>query len=415
MSEFRFNLPDVGEGLSEGEIVHWHVAPGDSIRADQIMVDVQTDKAVVEIPAPVGGTITAIGGQAGDILPIGQMLAVIETDEAIPPQGSHGDVAKAPPPAPASAPAPAPTPVAAPVTAAGPPKRVLASPATRKLAVGLGVDLTTVTGSGNRGQITADDVRCAADGSTPASPAPGSAAAPARPSGEDRVEPIRGLRRQIANTMAAAWREIPHILSYQDLDATNLVAARNALNEEYAEAGVKISYLPIVMKACAVALGRYPSFNASLDMERQHIVDRHRINIGFATATPEGLIVPVVTDVDTKSLIEISQEIDALAAAARARKITVAQLSNGTFTISNYGSYGGHFGTPIIRPPEVAIAGIGAIRDAVITVNGVPAVRPMLPLVVSTDHRLNDGEHLGLFFDAIGSYLKDPIRLFGRP
>ena len=406
MSEFRFNLPDVGEGLSEGEIVHWHVAQGDSVRADQIMVDVQTDKAVVEIPAPVGGTITAIGGQPGDMLPIGQMLAVIETDEAIPPQGAHSDVAKAPPPAPA----PTPTPVAT----TGAPKCVLASPATRKLAVGLGIDLTTVTGSGNRGQITADDVRCAAEGTTPASAAPGSSASAARPSGEDRVEPIRGLRRQIANTMAAAWREIPHILTYQDLDATQLVAARKALNEEYAEAGIKISYLPIVMKACAIALGRYPSFNASLDMERQQIVYRHRINIGFATATPEGLIVPVVTDVDTKSLIEISQEIDALAAAARARKITVAQLSKGTFTISNYGSYGGHFGTPIIRPPEVAIAGIGAIRDAVIPVDGVPAVRPMLPLVVSTDHRLNDGEHLGLFFDAIGSYLKDPIRLFGR-
>ena len=403
MTEFRFNLPDVGEGLSEGEIVHWHVAPGDSVRADQIMVDVQTDKAVVEIPAPVGGTITAIGGQPGDMLPIGQMLAVIETDEAIPASSSHAHIAETPTPAP----------VPTPVTSAGPPKRVLASPATRKLAVGLGVDLATVTGSGNRGQITADDVRCAAEGTTPASPPPGSSAAAARPSGEDRVEPIRGLRRQIANTMAAAWREIPHILSYQDLDATNLVAARKALNEEYAEAGIKISYLPIAMKACAIALGRFPSFNASLDMERQQIVFRHRINIGFATATPDGLIVPVVHDVDTKSLIEISQDIDALAAAARARKITVAQLSKGTFTISNYGSYGGHFGTPIIRPPEVAIAGIGAIRDAVIPIDGVPAVRPMLPLVVSTDHRLNDGEHLGLFFDAIGSYLKDPIRLFG--
>lgn len=410
MSEFRFNLPDVGEGLSEGEIVHWHVAPGDAVRADQIMVDVQTDKAVVEIPAPVAGTIKAVGGKPGDMLPIGQMLAVIETNEAIPSQGSHGAPSETPPPV-----AAAPAVTAAP---AGKSKRVLASPATRKLGVELGVDLSTLAGSGNRGQITADDVRRAADGgATPTEPAraaPAPAPAVVRPAGGDRVEPLRGLRRQIANTMAAAWREVPHILTYRDLDATNLVAARRALNEEYAGDGAKISYLPIVMKACAVALARYPSFNASLDMERQEVVYRHRYNIGFATATPDGLIVPVVHDVESKTLIEIAREIEALAAAARNRKVTVDQLSNGTFTISNYGSYGGHFGTPIIRPPEVAIAGIGAIRDGVIAIDGEPAVRPMLPLVVSTDHRINDGEHLGLFFDTIGSYLTDPVRLLGR-
>jgi pyruvate/2-oxoglutarate dehydrogenase complex dihydrolipoamide acyltransferase (E2) component len=411
MSEFQFNLPDVGEGLSEGEIVHWHVAPGDTVRADQIMVDVQTDKAVVEIPAPVAGTIKAIGGKPGEMLPIGQMLAVIETDQAIPVQPAHGRA----PEAPAAA---APEPAAAPPPA-GKPKRVQASPATRKFAVELGVDLSLVAGSGNRGQITKDDVKRAASGGPPppalATAAPAATApAVARPTGEDRVEPLRGLRRQIANTMATAWREIPHILTYQDLDATNLVAARRALNAEYAIDGGKISYLPIVMKACAVALGRYPSFNASLDMERQEVVYRHRCNIGFATATPDGLIVPVVHDVDHKSILEIAAEIEALAAAARTRKITVDQLSNGTFTISNYGSYGGHFGTPIIRHPEVAIAGIGAIRDAVIAIDGEPAVRPMLPLVISTDHRINDGENLGQFIDAIGSYLKDPVRLLGR-
>lgn len=419
MTDFTFNLPDVGEGLSEGEIVHWHVAPGDTVKADQIMVDVQTDKAVVEIPAPVAGTIKTLGAKPGDILPIGQVLAVIETDgpaPVLPSHGGHDDTAP-------KAPAEAPPAVAAAPPAPGKPKRVLASPATRKLAIELDVDLATVTGSGNRGQVTKDDVRRAANGTAPApaaAPAQAAAAPPmpavtiARPAGEDRVEPLRGLRRQIANTMAASWREIPHILSAEDIDASNLVAARKALNEEFEPQGVKLSYLPIIMKACVAALKRNPSFNASLDMERQEIIYRHRYNIGFATATPEGLIVPVIHDVDQKSLIDIGREIDALAEAARSRKISVDSLSNGTFTISNYGSYGSSFGTPIIRPPEVAIAGIGAIKDAVVPVDGVPAVRPMLPLVVSTDHRMNDGEHLGQFVSMIGAYLKDPVRLLSQ-
>ncbi len=418
MTDFTFNLPDVGEGLSEGEIVHWHVAPGDAVKADQIMVDVQTDKAVVEIPAPVAGTIKSIGAKPGDILPIGQMLAVIETDgpaPSLPSHGGHGDAA-------AKTAEPAPAPVAAPI-APDKPKRVLASPATRKLAVELGVDLATVSGSGNRGQVTKEDVRRAAEGGgAPAVPAAAQTAAPtpmptvtiARPADEDRVEPLRGLRRQIANTMAAAWREIPHILTAEDVDATNLVAARKALNEEFEAEGVKLSYLPIVMKACVGALKRYPNFNASLDMERQEIIYRHRYNIGFATATPDGLIVPVIHDVDQKPLIDIAREIDALAAAARARKVAVENLSNGTFTISNYGSYGGSFGTPIIRPPEVAIAGIGAIKEQVVPVDSVPAIRPILPLVVSTDHRMNDGEHLGQFVSTIGGYLKDPVRLLSQ-
>jgi len=425
MSEFKFDLPDVGEGLSEGEIVHWHVAPGDAVKADQIMVDVQTDKAVVEIPAPVAGTIKTLGAKPGDMLPIGQMLAVIETDgpaPVLPSHGGHGDAPAKPAEAPAKQAAAAAALEPTPSPANGKPKRALASPATRKLAVELGIDLATVNGSGNRGQITKDDVRRAAEGGGAPAAAPSAAPAPApmpaaviaRPSGEDRVEPLRGLRRQIATTMAAAWRDIPHILTAEEVDATNLVGARKALNEEFEAQGVKLSYLPIVMKACVAALKRYPSFNASLDMERQEIIYRHRYNIGFATATPDGLIVPVIHDADLKSLLDIAREIDALAAAARARKISMEQLSNGTFTISNYGSYGGSFGTPIIRPPEVAIAGIGAIKDTVVPVDGAPAIRPILPLVVSADHRMNDGEHLGQFVGAIGAYLKDPVRLLSQ-
>jgi len=412
MSDYRFDLPDVGEGLSEGEIVHWHVGEGDAVAADQIIVDVQTDKAVVEIPSPVAGTVRSLGGGVGATLSVGAMLAVIET--VAPAEGRGGD---SPPQAsPQASVAPAPR-----KDAPGKRRRALASPATRKLAVELGVDIASLAGTGERGRITRDDVERAAGASPAASPpvaddappAPPVAGAEATPA-QDRIEPLRGLRRQVARTMQAAWRDIPHILTFHEIDATRLVATRRALIAEFEPDGVKPSYLPLVMKACAAALRRHPRFNASLDMEAERIVYRGRVNIGFATATPDGLVVPVIHDVDTKSMLALAREIAALAEAARTRAVKLEQLRGGTFTVSNYGSYGGHFGTPIIRPPEVAILGVGAIRETVVPVDGAPAVRPSLPLAVSTDHRLNDGEHLGAFAATVGAYLGEPARLLGR-
>jgi pyruvate/2-oxoglutarate dehydrogenase complex dihydrolipoamide acyltransferase (E2) component len=197
----------------------------------------------------------------------------------------------------------------------------------------------------------------------------------------------------------------------REIDATRLVEARESLN---AELGGRISFLPLFVKAVVTALKQHPRFNASLDMQQQQIVYRHRYNIGIAAATPDGLVVPVLHDADRKSIAELAAEIEALAEAARARKVTVEQISHGTFTITNFGSYGGWLGTPIIRPPEVAIAGFGRVRDAVVPVDGQPAVRKLLPLVVATDHRLNDGEHLNGFMDSLSGYLSDPVRLLGR-
>lgn len=397
MSDYRFDLPDVGEGLGEGEIVHWHVGEGDAVKADQVIVDVQTDKAVVEIPAPVAGTVKTLGGAVGATIPVGAMLAVIATETPRP------AVAKSAVGAPAAG-----------ADGAPPRRRALASPATRKRALELGVDLASVSGTGARGQVTRADVERSAAAAQAPEPTPEPVAPQPGPAAADRVEPLRGLRRQIAQTMQTAWREIPHILTFHEIDATRLVAARRALAAEFEPEGVRPSYLPIVMKACAAALRRYPRFNAALNMEAEEIVYRARVNIGFATATGDGLIVPVIHDADRKSILALAREISELAEAARARKIGVPQLRGGTFTISNYGSYGGHFGTPIIRPPEVAILGVGAIRDTVVPIDGAPAVRPALPLAVSADHRLNDGEHLGAFADAIASFLRDPVRLLGR-
>lgn len=442
MSQYEFKLPDVGEGLSEGEIVKWHVAPGDSVKVDQIIVDVQTDKAIVEIPAPVTGTITRLGGAPNDVLPIGAVLAVFETS---------GDAQAA---APASARHTPPTAITQAVAGAAAGSetatesgsgdvggaarsgRALASPATRKLARELGVDLSVLRGSGSRGQVTRDDVQRAAVGGTTDSEsgapdtsstsssskrsAPAVAQMPAAstvniaPVGEDVIEPLRGLRRQVAQSMEQAWRTVPHIFTMDDLDATELMRARASLNDELAGSGVRLSYMPFFIKACVAALKAHPRFNASLDMDGQRIIYRHRFNIGMATATPEGLIVTVVHDADRKSLAELAEEITSLASLARERRVTLEQLSQGTFTISNYGSYGGLMGTPIIRPPEVAIAGFGRLHEAVVPVNGEPAVRTRLPFCISTDHRMNDGEHLGAFVDVMSRYLSDPVRMLGQ-
>jgi pyruvate/2-oxoglutarate dehydrogenase complex dihydrolipoamide acyltransferase (E2) component len=400
MSDYEFKLPDIGEGLGEGEIVRWHAAPGEAVKADQILVEVETDKAVVEIPAPVSGVLKIQGGQPGDVVPVGGLLAVIETD------GRTRVAAE-----PAAAPAPESTLPATPpvpeVGAAPARRRTLASPATRKLAVELGVDLAAVTGTGESGRVTRDDVVAAGRGGTDAAPA-------VAPVGEDRVEPLKGLRRQVARTMTQSWREIPHISSMREIEADDLVAARDSLNEELAANGVRLTYLSLFVKAVVAALKQNPSFNASIDMEREEIVYRHRYNIGIGTATGDGLIVTVLHDADTLSLPETARRLDELARKGRERKASLEELSGGTFTITNWGSYGGWLGSPLIRPPEVAIVGFGRIRDAVVPVDGVPAVRKLLPLVVATDHRVNDGEHLGSFIAALASYLSHPVRLLGQ-
>ena len=405
MSLHEFKLPDVGEGLRDGEIVKWHVGVGDAVKAHQVIVDVQTDKAIVEIPAPVTGTVVGLGGEAGDVLAVGEILATFEAEGDT---GSSVQISSPPATNEAVTPAPASGP-----TRKG--KRALASPAVRKRALALGVDLAAVTGSGNRGQITRADVEAA--NNAPKS-APGDKTmkrqSVARPQNDDRVEPLRGLRRRIATTIEAAWREIPHIYSVLDIDATDLVRARASLAAEYAQEDTKLTYMPFFVKACVIALKTHPSFNASIDMQREEIIYRHRYNVGFATATPDGLVVPVVHNADELSLVELARRIGELADLTRNRRANVEQLSNGTFTVSNFGAYGHGVGMPIIRPPEVAIAGFGRIHDKVVAVNGQPIVRATLPLVVTTDHRLNDGAHLGAFVDTLATYLAEPIRLLGR-
>ena len=428
MSKYEFTFPDVGEGLDKGVVLAWRAAQGERVKADQIIAEVETDKAIVEIPSPVSGIVVRLGVAAGQSISVGEVLAVFDTSG-----NASNSGAPAPSPSPQAGTFPSETaePSPSPPAPAGhsPVERVRASPATRKLARSLGVDLTAVNGTGGRGQVTREDVeRTSTSGRTAQAhppPAPAAAIHPTRPDAtgsppdwdktrEDTTEALSGLRRQIAINMEEAWRTVPHIFTLEEVEATELVQAREALNQELASDELRLSYLPFFVKACVAALQTHPRFNASLDMKGEQIIYHHRYNIGIATATPAGLIVTVIHDADTKSLPQIAREIDTLARLARERRVTVDQIRGSTFTISNYGSYGAWMGTPIVRPPEVAIAGFGRIHDAVIPVNGEPAVRTMLPLVVSTDHRLNDGEHLGGFLNTLTRYLVQPVRLLGR-
>jgi len=414
MSNYQFNLPDIGEGLGEGEIVRWLIEPGGAVTADQAMVEVETDKALVEIPAPVTGTLKTMGGIVGDVIAVGTLLAVIETDsEAISagrPEPTAELVKTTPSPAAASPQS----------------DRVLAAPATRKYAVELGLDLTAIQGSGPHGRITREDVEQAAggDSASPEAPAPNAVAATppkeiqpatprAAPSGRvDEVVTLRGLRKTIAENMTASL-QVPTIIDWHHCDATELIAARDSLKEEFATQGVKLTYLPFFIKACVLALQKVPSMNAVLDMDKGEIIYRKHFNIGIATATESGLIVPVIHDADLKSIFDLAIEINELAELSRSRKVPRDRLTEGTFTITNFGSYGSRMGTPIIRPPEVAIGGFGSIHDEVIPIKGEPAVRPILPVCAATDHRLNDGEHLWTFIRTVTDLLEKPTRILG--
>ena len=442
MATQEFLLPDVGEGLEAGTIVQWLVSPGDAVTVDQIIVEIETDKAVVEIPAPVTGTLVSHGGKAGATLPVGSVLATFETENGAT-AGATNTSAAPNATAQVSAPGPAAptaelkttgqTTTATAATQSGSQtKRILASPATRKFARNNHIDLAQVSGSGSRGQITQKDVEAFLAAGNPdtstavldsathatAAPAPPTAApaAAARKSLklESRTEPLSGLRKQIATNMQSAWRDIPHVFSFEEIDATALIEARRELNVEFEAQGQRVSFLPFFVKACVIALQEHPRFNASINMSDDTVCYHGNFNVGIATATPEGLIVTVVHHAEQKSILDIGNEITTLAALARERRVTVEQISGGTFTISNFGSYGGTVGTPIIRPPEVAIAGFGRIHEKVVPREGEPVVRHILPLAVSTDHRLNDGEHLGGFVATLSRLLSNPIRMLGH-
>lgn len=439
---YEFKLPDVGEGIHEAEIAQWLVNVGQTVALDQPMLEIQTDKALVEIPCPVAGTIAKINYQPGQLAEVGDVVIIIEPasgvkDNAPDDRTQEAQRGNLPNAHPASA--------ISTGGIAGPGQRVLAAPAVRRLARTHGVDLQTLRGSGQAGRILLSDLKRAIEQADEPSnkerPRPSESAAsheqpslkeePAPPPSAKRegaemptpptrspqaiaetaeVIPLVGLRRRIAERMAEAW-QIPHVTCFEEVEVSKLVALRRELKLLAAEQGIGLTYLPLIIKAVVQALKRFPDFNATLDLPQQQIVRHRHYHIGLATTIPEGLLVPVIHHADQRNLLELAHEINRLAELARNRRLPAELLSGSTFTISNFGSTGGQQGTPIINPPEAAILGCGRIEDKVIPIDGQPVIRPMLHLALSFDHRLIDGATAAQFLGYLKQQLTDPQRL----
>ncbi|MFK8032444.1 MAG: dihydrolipoamide acetyltransferase family protein [Gammaproteobacteria bacterium] len=437
MSEHIFTLPDLGEGTVEAEVSEWHVKVGDFVKEDQPVADMLTDKAAVEVPAPVTGTIVRLGGQLGDIIAVGAPLVVFETDANVKtiaeaPASSEKPTAEpkiaaapTPRPAPAAAPAPpAPAPVPAlpavqresnrvPVSApAGIPAsvtsgKVLTSPVIRRLAREHRVDLAQIKGSGPRGRILRSDLD-AYIAKLKRGPAP---VAPSKRVGAKEVKVI-GMRRIIAQRMSASKTEIPHFSYVEEIDVTDLEAFRQTLNRQYAQYNLKFSYLPLLVQCVAKVLARFPQCNALYDKERNVIVQHDPVHAGIATQTPDGLKVPVVHHAEALSLPEIAQAIVSVAQAARDGSATKAQLTGSTITLTSLGKLGGIASTPVINQPEVSIIGVNRAVDRPMVINGGIHIRRMMNISASFDHRFVDGYDAAEFIQAIKEMLENPAHTF---
>ena len=398
MTNFVFKLPDVGEGTAEAEIVKWHVAAGDRVDEDQTLVEVTTEKAIVELPAPVAGTVVSIHGAVGDTIAVGSDLVVIETEASV---GKTEE--------------------AAPRTALLPAERkpesrakteaVLASPAVRARARQLGVELHVVPGSGPAGRVTHADLdhAIAAVGNRPMRPP---RAAP--PAGGDPVDEQRivGIRRKIAERMQEASRRIPHFSYVEEVDVTALEELRRHLNEEHAGKRMKLTPLPFILRAIVRAVAAHPEINARFDDEKG-ILQRHAaVHLGIATQTPHGLLVPVLRNAEALGLWESASEVDRLATAARDGKATRSELSGSTITVTSLGALGGVASTPIINYPEVAVVGVNRIAERPVVREGQIVVRKMMNLSSSFDHRVIDGWNAAAFIQKVKGLLEQPATLF---
>ena len=416
----EFKLPDLGEGMHEAEVVQWLIKPGDTIKLDQTMVKVETDKAIVEIPSPVAGRVAEIRVQDGEVARVGDVLVVFETPangDGSKPSTSAG-AAGAPASVPASTSSAAPqTPVAK--------QRVLAAPAVRKLAFELGVDLEQVTTSQPNGRVTIEDVRAYAEQakvvSTPPAerkvtvqPAPqlmpAVAQKPEQPVQDER-QPLTGLRKRIAEHMERSWRIIPHATAFDEVDGEALASLRESLKPTAEKRGVRLTYIPLLIKLLVPLLREFPIFNASLDDERREIIFKRSYHIGVATASPEGLLVPVLRNADHLTLLEIASNVERLVEGARKRTLSLPELSGSTFTLNNVGSFGGSSGTPIINHPEVAILAVGRLQDKAVVRQGAIIARPVMPLALSFDHRVIDGAMAGAFLARFKELVENPQQL----
>jgi pyruvate dehydrogenase E2 component (dihydrolipoamide acetyltransferase) len=392
---YDFRLPDLGEGIVEVELRRWLVREGDRVTEHQPMLEVETDKAVVEVPSPRAGSVLRIQRREGETVRVGEVLLTIteagEAPAARPrPAGIVGELPEAPEPA---------------VTALDEavPAAFLATPMVRKLAREQGVDLATVRGSGPRGSITPEDLARAVQ--------------PGRTAGEEfgPVErlPLRGVRRTIARNIVAAHRLTAAVTAMAEADITELWELRSREQHEVEDHhGTHLTFLPFFIKAAQHALREHPALNAAIDDASETIILKKYYHFGIATETVDGLLVPVIREVDRKSILELAAEIQRLGERARQRTIALAELKGSSFTITNYGHFGGSFATPLINWPDVAILGFGRIADRPWVHQGAIAIRKVLPISLTFDHRVTDGADAAQFLDKVVRYLEDPALLF---
>ena len=465
---FEFKLPDLGEGIHEGEILKWHVALGDKVEEDAPLVEVETDKAAVTIPSPRAGSISEMSGEVGDVVATGQVIVVIddgtgaaapsraaeEMPVGLPEEEEAAPAAAAAPSAPAAPVAPAaPAAAAAPVAPAAPAaaptgepavatgRPVPAAPATRRLAREMGVDIGLVTPTGPAGRVVPEDVRLFAAGGAPAVAAQAPEHATVADAAADEealarfsahasstiplldieplpdfslqgpveIEPLRSIRRKVARKMVTSMILVPHVAHMDDADVTLLEEFRlREKDRRQGERGGKLTLLSFVIKAITAGLKAAPSFNASLDPFKEEIIYKKYYNIGFAADTGKGLVVPVVRDTDTKSIIDISHEIQQKAELAREGKLPLEDMQGGTFTITNVGPLGGTALIPTINYPEVAILGMGRVQEKPVVRDGEIVIRKILPLTLAFDHRVADGADAARFVGELVRHLSDP-------
>ncbi len=390
---YIFKLPDIGEGTVEAEIIRWLVKEGEKVKADQPIAEVMTEKVNIEITSPKSGTIYKILAKEGEKIRVGQPIVSILEEGEQPPEQRPQYITQIPN-----------------QTTTQQPTQILATPAVRRLARELGVDITKIKGTGPSGRITEEDVRQYAQSIKTPKPQLTEQITTAQEQQIERI-PYRGIRRQIGEHMTQAIKHIPHAVHFEEVDVTELVNIREKLKENLSTQNIKITYLPFIIKAVIQALKKHPIFNSTLDEEKNEIIIKKYYNIGIATATPEGLVVPVIKNADKKNIVELAKEIETLAEKARNGKLELNDVRDGTFTITNIGSIGGIFSVPIINYPEAAILGIHRILEKPVIKDGQLITRKIMYLSLSFDHRIIDGAMAAEFVNTIKEYLEQPILL----
>lgn len=406
----QFKFPDIGEGITEGEIVKWRVKEGDDVKEDQTLAEIETDKAIVEVPSPYEGTILKLHFKEKDIIKVGEVLATIgEKGETFveEPEKEKIEVEREP----------APSVVGEIKETREEIREVLATPKVRKLALEWGVDIKAIIGSGPKGRITEEDIRLAKEKKPVQVKKKPEIKVKAKYDFYGFIDhiPLRGVRRATAKRMRESVSTAAHVTHFDEADLTELANIREKMKKKAEEKGIKLTYLPFIVKGVINALKTHPMLNAFLDEENEEIIVKKYYNIGIAVDVPDGLIVPVVKAADQKSLFELAEEIKTLAESAKARTLDMADLKGGTFSITNVGMIGGEAATPIINYPEVAILATLKIADRVRVEEGHIKVKKILPLCLSFDHRVIDGAEAARFMVDLIKFLENPDLLMADP